>query len=192
MHDLLPLYQLRKIVFRVMHHPIYNRFPQSEADLKAFSLADDKSEAKRKHLFQKMLESLSEFEKLQLAQRLCKDILLSVAENQMSLDKGMDNVLRDALWILASDGIKLRSRAVAEEDAAVDPTAVPNGSKAVRAQWCRCCVLHVCARDLARLCPPPPPVSDAKIAATCLLTLSLVLLIVSGGGGQVQPYHEGR
>lgn len=116
----------------VMHHPIYNRFPQSETDLKIFSLADDKSESKRKHLFQKMLESLSDFEKLQLAQRLCQDVLLSVAENKMSLDKGMENVLRDALWILASDGIKLRTRVAAEDDA-VDPTTVPNGAKTAAA-----------------------------------------------------------
>lgn len=110
----------------VVDHAFFNRFPQTDRSYALFSLAGTANASKRRHIYTTMLQHIAEFDKLQLSQRLCQDILGALAESSAPISESMEAVLCDSLQILASESIKVRGRASEEEDpdAAADAKAM--------------------------------------------------------------------
>jgi condensin-2 complex subunit D3 len=117
----------------VRTHPIYNRFPQSERDVEAFSLAGTENKSKRLEIYKLMLSKFGEFDKLTMMQRLSQEVLGAIADGVMPLDAGTEAVLADTLSILSSDDIKLKTKTADDEDPdlpAAETAAAKAGAKA--------------------------------------------------------------
>jgi hypothetical protein len=62
------------------------------------------------HIYSAMLGKIQDFDKLQLAQRLCQEVLGAIADETLLMSPEVEALLGDTLEILSSDAIKLRSR----------------------------------------------------------------------------------
>ena len=84
-------------------HTHYNQFPKSERQKQLFSLAGNANRQKRNYLYQMFLKHCSDFERLNIMQKLCQDVLGAFVDGDMVLDETTQPLLQDALTVLASD-----------------------------------------------------------------------------------------
>lgn len=77
-----------------------------------------------------MLKNCSDLERLQITQKLSKEVLSTVADGTLLLNEQMEAVLKDSLEILASKEIKITSRSSANEESDVSGNSAAAVAKA--------------------------------------------------------------
>ncbi|XP_077978206.1 condensin-2 complex subunit D3-L-like [Glandiceps talaboti] len=90
-------------------HSVFNKFSQSEREKKLFSLKGKGNAAKRMVIYRFLLDQMSDEHRFQLTAKLCQEILGGVVENVIPYDEDSCDLLKDALTVLASKEIKLKS-----------------------------------------------------------------------------------
>jgi len=136
-------------------HTIYNTFSNCPATERTrFSLAGREHADQRRTIYRLLLLQCSDEQRFQITAKLCEDILGGVADDSMRLVESED-VLSDALYVLASKEIKLSAvqrynKAVTGEDDLPDDDDVLAGGKdaAVKA------AAKVSSRIPISSCPP--------------------------------------
>eukprot|EP00039_Didymoeca_costata_P023239 m.6441 g.6441 ORF g.6441 m.6441 type:complete len:1373 (+) comp3533_c0_seq2:124-4242(+) len=116
----------------VQTHAAYNKFKQTDYDMKQFSFAGISKQNHRLRIYNFMLSNMNDFDKLQTSQRVCQEILSPIAEGEIQVANNteMEGVLKDALRILASEDMKLRTRAVDDAEDDTEMAAKANAAKA--------------------------------------------------------------
>eukprot|EP01147_Barroeca_monosierra_P005440 gene5440-7156_t len=88
-------------------HHSYNCIPQSDKDRARFNFSGISNRSKREYMYRIMLQHCTDVDRLNITQDLCEGILSVVADEDIPLKDGMEDVLADALVILSSKDIKL-------------------------------------------------------------------------------------
>ena len=78
-------------------------------DWKIFSMAGEEHKQERRDLYKFMLNNMNDTHRFTTSHRLCQDVLNGVVEKNISLEGPGNELLKDTLYILASDEIKLAS-----------------------------------------------------------------------------------
>ncbi|XP_078589541.1 condensin-2 complex subunit D3-like [Branchiostoma floridae x Branchiostoma japonicum] len=100
------------------HHPVYNKFNESERERKMFSLAGEANREKRRTIYRFLLEHMTDENRFNLIGKLCSEVLEGFVDNVLPLNAETSQILQDTLSILSCKEIKLASlKANAEEDA---------------------------------------------------------------------------
>ncbi|XP_078673980.1 condensin-2 complex subunit D3-L-like isoform X1 [Branchiostoma floridae x Branchiostoma belcheri] len=100
------------------HHPVYNKFSESERERKTFSLAGEANREKRRTIYRFLLEHMSDENRFNLIGKLCSEVLEGFVDSVLPLNAETSQILQDTLAILSCKEIKLASlKANAEEDA---------------------------------------------------------------------------
>ncbi|XP_066279789.1 condensin-2 complex subunit D3-L-like isoform X2 [Branchiostoma lanceolatum] len=100
------------------HHPVYNKFNESERERKQFSLAGEANREKRRTIYRFLLEHMTDENRFNLIGKLCSEVLEGFVDNVLPLNAETSQILQDTLAILCCKEIKLASlKANAEEDA---------------------------------------------------------------------------
>jgi len=81
----------------------------TDKEKKMFSLVGEENKDARRNLYKFMLENMSDTHRFTTTHRLCQDILNGVVEKTIRLEGAGNDLLKDTLYILASDEIKLAS-----------------------------------------------------------------------------------
>eukprot|EP00050_Salpingoeca_kvevrii_P019232 m.83884 g.83884 ORF g.83884 m.83884 type:complete len:1438 (-) comp8320_c0_seq1:218-4531(-) len=111
-------------------HPQYNHAGMSDHNDHLFSLTGPQFRVKREFLYQLFLQNCSDLQRLQLTQSICQDILGGIVDGSLKLTSSLQDVLRDALSVLASKEIKLRSQRRGEVSDEEEDEAQENKAKA--------------------------------------------------------------
>ncbi|XP_031558321.1 condensin-2 complex subunit D3-like isoform X2 [Actinia tenebrosa] len=100
-------------------HKVFNKFPQTEREKTLFSLKGDTNASKRSIIYQFLLSHMSDEDRFNLTGKLCQEVLGAITDGDIPLDEESGALVKDALKVLCSKGIKLSSmRTKAADDMA--------------------------------------------------------------------------
>uniref|UniRef100_A0A8C4N8C7 Condensin-2 complex subunit D3 n=1 Tax=Equus asinus TaxID=9793 RepID=A0A8C4N8C7_EQUAS len=104
-------------------HEKYNRFPQSEREIRLFSLKGKANKEKRMKIYKFLLDHFTDEQRFNITSKICLSILACFADGILPADMEASELLSDTFEVLSSKEIKLlamRSKAdrdlIMEED----------------------------------------------------------------------------
>uniref|UniRef100_T1IIB1 non-specific serine/threonine protein kinase n=1 Tax=Strigamia maritima TaxID=126957 RepID=T1IIB1_STRMM len=97
-------------------HAIFTSFPQTDAERQLFALKGSANLEKRLKLYRFMLDNMSDEHRFQITAKIVQDILGGIVDGILALNENSEDIVRDALKILACDEIKLSTLRASPQD----------------------------------------------------------------------------